>query len=539
MNLPVTFFANFSPYHDPDPVSDFYEDTAQRITSVVALVFAVHIAIFFMLSTRFVMPDMIEEELEPIPVQIIAFEDLPAVPAPPPEITELRPAVPAPAPPPKIKPKPKPAPPPPPPTPEPEPKPEIAPPPPPPEILSQPIIEPEPDPLPAPAETPPPPEPEPIIQPEPVPQPIPVPPEPIVEPVIEPAPIIEMFEPLPEPVPEPEPEPIIEIFEPAPEIIEEPLPDVLPEPILEPEPYITQVPTELPPLPGPIIEETLPELPQLEDLPPLPTPEPETIVETPPALPAPEPEIIETPPDTEPAIITTAPTILASPDAPTTSEEAKTAVPQSQSDPFIDFIKKNPVGRGARQPATGRPAVRNPAIAGPSAGGGNINAPPTIGTKRGPSGPTNWTLTQRPSGEGLGEGYGGLVLDMRCREAQKTHLECPEYLRKFRGRNAAGWENFNGMAGRGTDRGTTTASHIAGGGTVGGGTSQLGRIGDNSVNGGGPSTSILDDPANSFDRTFPGKDFDYGQNDGRRLRDLLTPPEDEEPIELILTPPEE
>ena len=139
-----------------------------------------------------------------------------------------------------------------------------------------------------------------------------------------------------------------------------------------------------------------------------------------------------------------------------------------------------------------------------------------------------------------GKGYEGLILDIRCREANKSHLECPEYLKKFQGRNAAGFESFEGHVGRGTDRGPTTSSHIVGGGVIGGGTSQLGRIGDNSVNGGGPSTSILDDPANGFDRTFPGKDFDYGQNDGRRLRDVFTEPDDNfgEPEELPKVPEE-
>jgi len=95
------------------------------------------------------------------------------------------------------------------------------------------------------------------------------------------------------------------------------------------------------------------------------------------------------------------------------------------------------------------------------------------------------------------------------------------------------------MAGRGTDRGPTTRSMYQGGSApIGGGTSRPERIGDNSVNGGGPSTTILDDPANSFDRTFPGKDFDYGQNDGGRLRDLLKEPEDPfgEPEELPKSP---
>ena len=103
-------------------------------------------------------------------------------------------------------------------------------------------------------------------------------------------------------------------------------------------------------------------------------------------------------------------------------------------------------------------------------------------------------------------------------------------------------ENFDGMAGRGTDTGPATSRSMYQGGStpIGGGTSQLGRIGDNSVNGGGPSTSILDDPANGFDRTFPGKDFDYGQNDGGRLRDLLKEPEEPygEPKELPKAPEE-
>jgi len=60
------------------------------------------------------------------------------------------------------------------------------------------------------------------------------------------------------------------------------------------------------------------------------------------------------------------------------------------------------------------------------------------------------------------------------------------------------------------------------------------------VDGGGPSTSILDDYANSFDRTFPGKDFEYGQNSGGRLRDLVTEPKDDPwDVPLELPEPEE
>ena len=83
LKLPVTFFANFSPYHDPDPVSDFYDDSAQRITSVVAMVFAVHIMFFFMMSPNFIMPDMKDDEPEAIAVELIILEPEPPKVTPP------------------------------------------------------------------------------------------------------------------------------------------------------------------------------------------------------------------------------------------------------------------------------------------------------------------------------------------------------------------------------------------------------------------------------------------------------------------------
>ena len=75
MKRPVTYFANFSPYHDPDPLSDFYDDSAQRITSIIATVIGVHLAIFFMMSPRFVMPDLVIDPPEAISVELIELEE--------------------------------------------------------------------------------------------------------------------------------------------------------------------------------------------------------------------------------------------------------------------------------------------------------------------------------------------------------------------------------------------------------------------------------------------------------------------------------
>ena len=106
MNLPVTYFANFSPYHDPDPISDFYDDSAQRITSIIATVLGIHLAIFFMMSPRFVMPDLVIDPPEAISVELVELEE--EEPEPDPVIAA--PVIKAPS----VKPKPKP-------TPEPEP----------------------------------------------------------------------------------------------------------------------------------------------------------------------------------------------------------------------------------------------------------------------------------------------------------------------------------------------------------------------------------------------------------------------------------
>ena len=443
-----------------------------------------------------------------------------------------------------------------------------------PDILSQPLQEPEPEALAAPEFLP-------VEEPE-------------IEPEIAPTPIIEFYEPLiqepPEVLPEIIPEPI---FEPLvePEALPEPLPEII-QPIFE----------------EPILEEPLPELPAIEDLPPLPEPEPE-----PKPLPEPEPEP-EPKPELLPEILTTAPTILASPEQPITLDEVKDAIPESQADRELekqeikrqkrearaqrrlekdtareqqrqierqaredrqrerearkqqrreakdrasrarDAAKdaKRTSERAAREKAAASkspaqdnagPSVPKPprrsTLSGPASGGGN---PPPSGTRAVAPGTKGWGLSTGPQTQSPGQGYENLNLDIRCREADKTHLECPEYLKKFRGRNNAGVESFDGMAGRGTDSGPQIRS-LATGNAVGrviggGGDPWSSGIGNSSVNNGGPSTTVLDDPANSFDRSFPGKDFDYGQNDGARLRDLITEPDGEEDDALdILTLP--
>ena len=157
---------------------------------------------------------------------------------------------------------------------------------------------------------------------------------------------------------------------------------------------------------------------------------------------------------------------------------------------------------------------RSPTIAGPIAGGGN--PPPSSGTRRGSTGASGWTLAPGSEGNSPGAGYDGLILDIRCREAGKTHLECPEYLRAFKGRNAQGFERFGRQhatpAGSGPSSNPSTQA-FGGGSAIIGGRSQLGQIGDNSINGGGPSTTILDDiggfnnefqsnPVRGVDRNF-------------------------------------
>lgn len=516
MKLPGSLTDTFSPYLDLDPVADFFEDLGQRAATVLGTAIGIHLALFFLLQPNFVMPDLKPDEPESIPVQIIAFEDLPAEAPPPEEEIVVQPVAPTPAPPPPPRPQPTPAPTPPPPPPEPvvEPEPEIAPPPPPPpEILAREEPEPTPEAVPLPTE----------IIPPPVPDPIPQPlPEPIIE-IYEPAPVIQ-------PVPEPLPEPIIEMFPepvPEPELPPETIIEAPPPPDPQPgewRPYVPPEPIVEPPAPEIITEEPLPELPDIETLPPIPTPEPEPVITQ--APPAPEPI-----PEADAPIVTTAPTILASPEAPTTAREAEQAVPQSQSNPMNDFLF-----RGGKRPGS----TPSTGIGQPSTGLGTPSGgrPVAGGTSRANPGASGWTLA--PSGNSdLGAGYKGLVLDVRCREAGKSHLDCPEYLRRFQGRNRSGWESVGAHSSPAIVS-TSPRAGTAGNPAVGsrdiwgsGPHSRPSALGSNSVNAGGPSTTVLDDA--DFGREFLGTNLGGGSS-GQRMRDLFKEP-DEPWQEEILTLP--
>ena len=538
---------NFSPYLDPDAVLDYLDDVANRWASVVVAALLLHIALFFALSPRFTALERAEEP-DAVRVEIVTFEPVEApapaepvaepAPPPPPPPARPRPKPTPPPPPPEPQPEPEPAPvpppPPPPPLPPPEPEPEpVAPPPPPPEILVQEAPEPVPDPVPQPSppeplppeptveiydtpipppellpDLPPPPEPQPVV--EPVPEPDPLPPEPVAVPTPEPIvpePLPELPPPLVfEPDPVAEPEPVLEpVFEPEP---------IVPDPVVEPEPFVPE-----PVVPDP---EPLPEAPVV-------IAPPEPLPDLPPAPVAPAP--VEPEPDPEPEIVVTepvilGPTILASPDAPTTQEEADRAVPQEQAAPLSDLITgrptlpaQNPASRGA--PARGLPT--SPPT-GPSAG--QIAG----GTRRASPGAGGWTLSPVPS---AGAGYDGMVLDMRCRELTRSHADCPEYVQGPQGRDAGGFEAFTqgrhgGDGVGGVQRATTSQ---VGRGARGDGIWQAGRgaIGSNSVNAGGPSTTVLDDT--DFGKEFLGQPVQGGPPPGR-VRDLILDPQDDDDWEL-------
>jgi hypothetical protein len=262
---------------------------------------------------------------------------------------------------------------------------------------------------------------------------------------------------------------------------------------------------------------------------------PEVLPEAQPA-PAPEPlpEIEPEPlPEPEPDLIITAPTILASPDAPESRAEEIRAVPQEQSDPFMDLIKRD------RNSSLDEPIVTPPrggGNQGPISQGGRAAAPPGGGTQIGRTNPGagGWSLA--PQREGPGKAYEGINLDIRCREAGRTHTDCPEYLKKFRGRDRTGRESFNGMAGTGTDRG----ERISGSRSIPSRSALGVNIGDPSVNSGGPSTNALDFQDTNFDREF----LNTPLNNGPRppgLIDRLTPsgPTNIDPDWTLKTPPAE
>jgi len=193
-----------------------------------------------------------------------------------------------------------------------------------------------------------------------------------------------------------------------------------------------------------------------------------------------------------------------------------------------------------------------------SGGGGNTSQIPIAGGTRAPApGAGGWQLAPGSYGNETGEGYQGLVLDIRCREAKRTHADCPEYLRKFEGRKSNGFENFGAHAPRGTSitnrpsRAPGTSSIFDSGGAYGGPSARPGARsvgGPTDDNSGGPSTSVLDDaylPQYGVGTTVPD-----GSSRGGRVRDVFgntdpapwtlqptlpeEPAEDEDGLETII-----
>ena len=297
----------------------------------------------------------------------------------------------------------------------------------------------------------------------------------------------------------------------------------------------TPPPPDVPLEPNPragTLDDTLPDLPDIETLPPvLPNPVPEPIA---PALEVLEPVQREDPADLP---IPTAPKILASPDAPITQEEAERAIPESQAATLETKDDKAPIPqRGSGQPSTG--------LSAPSGGlktfeSSRAPSGAATGRPRTNPGATGWTLAQ-PGGTDTGPGYKGITLDIRCREAGRTHADCPEYLRQFLGRDRNGFESFGVHASTGDGSSTVGSSRAAitrGRAPQSGASPWNSSGGDNSINAGGPSTTIFDDTG------FMGG-TQANQSDGEnvpRVRDRFREPDapwDEEPI-LLPAPPED
>ena len=426
----------FSPYLDDEPIAEFFDDVGQRamVTGLFAII--VHVLIFIVLQARLDIPH-VEDEPEPIIVEIISFEpEVVQEPEPEPE-PELRPAVPPPAQAPVPKPKPKP-----------QPKPEPTPPPPP---------EPEPEPIPEPEPVFVPPAPEIIKTPEPEPElDAPPDPEPLPEPTLElfdpelvtqtdpelaPEPLLEVYEPVTEAVKAPEP--IAPLFDPdileldaepedLPEIDE--LPELAPTPVVSeeplsgvdtPEPIVEQ---ELPPPPAPLFQKDVVEAPQDQQL---------------------KPELTDTP-DIEVAALP--PTIIASDKAPTTQAEAEKAIPQAQAATPLDFILKN---RGK----PGQSGAKPSSPSGRPSGGGNEGAPVFTGaTPRTNPGAQGWQVNGNWPADGLPGGK-GIIRDIDCRGEKRDHEDCPEYIRKNEGRGTDGFEAFGSHAPARHEHSTPLARH--------------------------------------------------------------------------------
>ena len=455
----------FSPYLDPEPVAGVFDDFGQRYGLSIMIALILHLLLFLFLKSPFKRP----EDPDPILIKIISFnliEDIQPEPDP-----VFRPAVPDPAQAPT--PTPKPVPPlpslPPEPKPLPEPEPVLVSPL--PEILRSETVEPD-------AVTPP----------APVPQPVP---EPVVKQSPEPAP-----ESVPESISEPPDQPeyipdlVAESFA-VPEIglvpAVEPAPDLLSAPVITESDPVSGTATDTlipePVEPAPLIQQSIPE--------PLEPVTPPTVPDVPDKS---GPETLDTAP------VTSAPKILASPDAPTSQQERERSVPESQRTP-LDYILEDGWLPGS-QPSPGKPRTSPLRVGG--------------GTRRANPGAGGWVLapgsTRRRS-----PGYEGLIIDIRCREEKRTHEDCPNYVLDYRGRNAQGFENLGPHASRGVVVNTRSSGSISGGERNG---MWNGATTDTS---GRPSTTVLDD---TYLPTYdPGIAVLGGEPSGAWVRDVFGSPD--------------
>lgn len=543
MRIPAKIADTFSPYLDDHPVVDFLDDFGKRAWVALAATLLLNIAFFTALTMSVSYVLIPPPEPEVIPVQIVTVIGEKDEPPAPTQEPVSAPAVPTPSPAPAPRPRPKPqlvSPPEPAPQPEPEPEtieepepiPQLIPPA--PEIISQPDPEPTEDSI---APTPDlpteadreraleefrrrnqaqqepeeitPPEIEPLIEIIPDTPPeiiIETPPElipPIEQPIIEPELVID---------PPAQPQPLIEIFDVPiePEITEEPpapvVEDFAPGPIIEDAPITP--PEEIiqtPDLPEDIIPDATPGIVEPIDLEPVEpeapvTPEPE--VEAPPSQ---EPETPDVPAE-DSSIITTAPRVLADDDSAQTQQELERAVPQSQADTGPDNG-----GGGYRTPTIGG-GGRN--TLDPNAGTDFPTGPTTAGTGRPSPGAGGWSLGEGAQGDYGGEGgMRGVAFDTRCRDIDRTHEDCPEYVAKPKGRSADGYETPRINRGPSTRRGPSAARNI--GGATGPNSNNAFSASSNGM----PSTTVLDDVdfGVQYGRT-PQVDIDNAQP---RLSDLF------------------
>jgi len=167
-------------------------------------------------------------------------------------------------------------------------------------------------------------------------------------------------------------------------------------------------------------------------------------------------------------------------------------VPQSQAAPIAQQPSPRGNGGGLFNPGGGRPLNEVPS-------GGTRRPAPGAGTG-------GWTLNTGAA-QSPGAGYDGLNLDVRCREDDRTHLDCPEYIRRQKGRDAEGFESIS--AHRNTASPTPPRRNSARDLTIGG----LDPTGN------AASTQILDDAGiSSRSRALTGDEAEPN-----RVRDILNP----------------